>query len=96
MIASKISPSLFCQRAIPSSVPLIVVAAAIPLAVSGIGAVAARDTSTTTSMSTVAPLTGTVARHRDVAAIAREVAAVARNTQDGDGRVGTIGTRRRD
>ncbi len=96
MIASKISPSFFCHRAAPSSVTLVVVATAIPLVVSRIGSVAARDTSTTTSMSTVAPVTGTVARHHDVAAIAREVAAVVRNTQDDDGRVGTIRTRRRD
>ena len=56
---------------------LVVVTASIPLALSGIGAFAARDTSTTTtSMSTVTRLTRTTARHRDVAASAIGIAVV--------------------
>ncbi len=62
---------------VAASVLLVVVDASIPLALSGIGAFAARDTgTTTTSMTTVTRLTGTTARHRDVAASASGIAAV--------------------
>ena len=61
---------------VAASVLLVVVTALIPLALSGIGAFAARDTSTTTtSMSVVTRLTGTTARHRDVTASASRITA---------------------
>ncbi len=59
---------------------LVVVAAEIPLTVSGIKAVAARDTDMTTSMGTPVRLTETVARHCNVAATTHGIAVVVRNT----------------
>ncbi len=61
---------------VAASVLLVVVTASIPLALSGIGAFVARDTSTTTtSMSVVTRLTGTTARHRDVTTSASGITA---------------------
>ena len=73
---------MFCHRAAPSSVSLMVVAILIPLAMSKIRAVAARDTITMMmSMSTITQLTGMAAHHCGVAATAHKIAVVARNTQ---------------
>ena len=61
--------------------------ASIPLALSGIEAFAARDTGMTMmSMSTVTRLTGTTARHSDVAASASGIEAV-----DNDNSMATMG-----
>ena len=71
---------VFCRFRVAVSVLLVVVNALIPLALSGIGAFAARDTSTmTTSMSTMARLMGMTARHHDVPASASKIAVVKKN-----------------
>ncbi len=59
-----------------------VVTTLIPLVVSKIGVVAARETiMMMMSMSTIAQLMGMVAHHSGVAATARKITVVARNTQ---------------
>ncbi len=61
--------------------PLVIVAATTLLAVSRIGAVTARDTSTMTmSMITVVRLTGTAAGHHNIAAAACKIKVIARTT----------------
>ncbi len=63
---------------------LVVVTASTLLALSGIGAFATRDTSTTTTnMSTVTRLTGTTTRHSNVATSASGIAAVENNNSRG-------------
>ncbi len=81
---------MFCHCTAVLSVPLVVVAAVIPLAVSRIKVVAARNTSTTTIiMSTMARLTGTATRHRDIAATAQDHSRREEHTDNDNAQVDT-------